>query len=129
MNIIRFLIPKNSTTFLEENNTLRQGLEKMIHYGFSAIPVISREGKYIGTVREGDFLQKILDSQGFDLKHFEKIYIKDIVKEGWNLPVQVISTEMEVMDRIKKQNFVPVIDDRGIFVGIITRKDIIQYFC
>ena len=26
-----------------------------------------------------------------------------------------------------RQNFVPVVDDEGVFIGIIRRKDIIQY--
>ena len=33
----------------------------------------------------------------------------------------------ELFERITNQNFVPVTDDRGIFIGIITRKDIITY--
>ena len=33
----------------------------------------------------------------------------------------------ELFEKITNQNFVPVTDDRGIFIGIITRKDIITY--
>ena len=31
------------------------------------------------------------------------------------------------MSKAVNQNFVPVVDDKDIFIGIITRKDIIQY--
>lgn len=34
----------------------------------------------------------------------------------------------ELINRAMNQNFVPVVDDQDKFIGIITRKDIIQYF-
>ena len=33
----------------------------------------------------------------------------------------------DLIDRAMEQNFVPVVDDRGQFIGIITRRDIIGY--
>ena len=33
-----------------------------------------------------------------------------------------------LLNMVMEQNFVPVVDDRGMFIGIITRKDIIKYF-
>ena len=56
MNIAYLLIPKHSVAFLYEDNTIRQGLEKLRHHGRSAVPVINRKGQYVGTVSEGDFL-------------------------------------------------------------------------
>ena len=61
MNIAFFLKPKISVAFLYNDYTVRQSLEKMRHYGYSAIPVINRDGKYAGTVSEGDFLWFIKD--------------------------------------------------------------------
>ena len=56
MNVLFFLKPKLSVAYIYDTNTVRQGLEKMKHYGYTAIPVIDREGHYVGTVTEGDFL-------------------------------------------------------------------------
>lgn len=33
----------------------------------------------------------------------------------------------DLIGRAMEQNFVPVIDDEGHFIGIITRRDIIEY--
>ena len=46
MNVLFFLRPKVSTAYIYYDNTLRQGLEKLKHYGYTAIPVIDRDGKY-----------------------------------------------------------------------------------
>ena len=33
----------------------------------------------------------------------------------------------ELIERVKEHNFVPVVDDRDCFVGIILRRDILNY--
>ena len=127
MNILFFLTPKSEVAYINEDDTLRQALEKMEHYRYSAIPIIDRNGCYIGTMTEGDFLWYIKDHNVIDLKETEKIPLKSIKRRWHNEPVNV---DCEIEDLIltsMNQNFVPVIDDKKIFIGIIRRKDIIAY--
>ncbi|MGN1457434.1 MAG: CBS domain-containing protein [Acutalibacteraceae bacterium] len=128
MNLFYLLKPKSSVAYLYKTNTIRQGLEKMRVHGYSAIPVIDDNGEYIGTVSEGDFLWHILKYKKEDIKSQEQYSILDIVNEERNLPVKINVTMDELLLRVMDQNFVPVIDDRNMFIGIITRKDIIKYF-
>ncbi len=128
MNAIFLLKSKNTVAFLYDDNTLRQGLEKMRIHGYTAMPVITRDGKYAGCISEGDFLWHILETENGTIKGQESYLIRDIMRKGWN-PAVSINVEMEVLlERAMNQNFVPVIDDRCAFIGIITRKDIILYF-
>ena len=117
MNVLFFITPKSEVAYLYEVYSLRQALEKMEHYRYSAIPIIDRNGCYIGTMTEGDFLWYIKDHNIIDLKETEKIPLKSIKRRWHN---DLILTSMN-------QNFVPVIDDNKIFIGIIRRKDIIAY--
>lgn len=133
MNIASFLIPKSETSFLYEDYTLRQGLEKMRHRGYTAIPVVTKEDKYVGTVSEGDFLWYLIDVQNDELhkvniKSVEDIIIKDVLRVDKNPPVPITATIEELLTKSMNQNFIPVIDDRDYFIGIITRTDIIKYF-
>jgi CBS-domain-containing membrane protein len=113
--------------------TLRQGLEKLRRSGFSAIPVIDAEDRYIGTISEGDFLWNVVvHNESLDditLKSLECMKIRDILQNGKVRPACIDSEMEEMLERVKTQNFVPVIDDRSVFIGIITRSDIIRYFC
>ncbi|MDY6315508.1 MAG: CBS domain-containing protein, partial [Clostridia bacterium] len=59
-NIAYFLIPKNEVAYLYNDCTVRQGIEKMRFHGYSAIPVIDKDGKYVRTVSEGDFLGYVI---------------------------------------------------------------------
>ena len=60
MNLAYYLTPKSNVAYLYDDYTFRQGLEKMRHHNYRAIPVISRDGQYVGTVSEGDFLWRLL---------------------------------------------------------------------
>ena len=113
--------------YLYEDYSLRQALEKMEHYRYSAIPIIDRNGCYIGTMTEGDFLWYIKDHNIIDLKETEKIPLKSIKRRWHNEPVNVDCEIEYLILTSMNQNFVPVIDDKKIFIGIIRRKDIIAY--
>ncbi len=127
MNILRFLIPKSLVACLEDTNTLRNGLEKMHNRGYTAIPVIDKNGVYVGTVTEGDFLWYIMDTEDCSHKSLEKNQVSSLIRPGFNPPVKASETVPQVFAKLKDQNFVPVVDDRGVFVGIVTRRAILEH--
>lgn len=128
MNILFFLKPKGDIKYIYDHYTLRQALEKMKNYGYSAIPVIDHDGTYAGTLSEGDLLWAILGHNAFDNHDREQYYVKDILKGRQNVPVNVNSAIEDLLLMAMNQNFIPVTDDRGLFIGIVTRKDIMQYY-
>lgn len=97
-------------------------------HGYTAIPVLSKNGEYKGTVTEGDFLRHLLEKEKVDLREEQGCYVQNILREGFNEAVTINATMEELLIKVMEQNFVPVVDDRNFFVGIITRKDIIKYF-
>ena len=128
MNLLFFLTPKGKVAYIYDDFTLRQTLEKMEYHRYSAVPILTREGKYVGTITEGDLLWAIKNRYSLNFKEAENAPILEIPRRMDNLPV---SADTEIEDLIIKalnQNFVPVTDDRGIFIGLITRKDIMRYF-
>ena len=132
MNIAYFLKTKDETAYLYDSFTLRQGLEKMRNHGYTAIPVLSGDNKYIGTISEGDFLWFLIDDRKDQLhrtnmKSIEDIKIRDIFKKGKNPSVRITATMDEMLMRAMDQNFIPVVDDRNYFIGIITRRDVMRY--
>lgn len=129
MNVIKLLKTKDTVKYIYSKNTLRQGLEKMRANSYTAIPVITKDdGKYVGTVSEGDFLYYILDVGSEGMKEQEKYYVSDILRKDFNPAVRIDVTMDELLERAMQQNFVPVVDDTGTFIGIVTRQDIIKYF-
>ena len=133
VNIAYFLLPKNRVAYLYDDYTFRQGLEKMRYHGYTAIPVISRSGKYVGTISEGDFLWQILSNdaesrQIRSMKDLEQLHTRDRLRGNNYPPVRITVSMEELLSNAMNQNFIPVVDDLGNFTGIVTRKDIIRYF-
>ncbi len=128
MNVLFLLKIKNDVKYLYDDNSVRQGLETMRIHGYTAIPVISRNGDYVGAISEGDFLWHILDENAAGIKSQEHCRVGDIVRKDYMPPVSVSATAEELIERATNQNFVPVVDDRNKFIGIVTRRDIIRYF-
>ena len=128
MNLLFFLRPKQQVCFLKKHFTMRQGIEKLRQYGYSAVPVLDEDGKYCGTVSDGDFLRVILEHT--DAKEWEQIpltYLMETSNIKWNT-ADITAGAEELLRLATRQNFVPVADDRGMFIGIVTRQDIIRYF-
>lgn len=127
MNILFFLTPKSDVAYIFENETLRQTLEKMEHRKFSCIPLLSLDGKYRGTISEGDLLWGMKALNVPDIKTAEGISIMAIPRRATYKAVHADSNMEDLLDKAINQNYVPVTDDQGYFIGIITRKEIIKY--
>ena len=127
MNILFFLTPKSEVAYIFENETLRQTLEKMEHRKFSCIPILSPDGKYTGTISEGDLLWGLKRLNIIDQKDAEGVPIMAVPRRATYKPVHINSNMEDLLDRAIDQNYVPVVDDQGYFIGIITRKAIIKY--
>lgn len=127
-NVAFFLTPKSEVAFLYNDLTIKESLQKMRFHGYTSIPVITRTCKYSGTISEGDFLWYMADNK-FDSEKLDKITIKNIIHKEKNPPVKITADIEELLDKSMNQNFIPVIDDLGTFIGIVTRKDIMSHYC
>ena len=126
-NLLFFLTPKALCAFLYEDSTIRQAIEKMEAVGYSSIPLLSKQGEYRGTLTEGDLLWALKNICRMDLKVAEGHRIQEITRRRDNIPVRVTTSMYDLVDRASTQNFVPVVDDKDAFIGIITRSAIIKY--
>jgi CBS domain-containing protein len=128
MNIAFFLTPKNEVVYLPLNSTMRQALEKMEYHRYTAVPLIDEHGKYAGTITEGDLLWKMKNTPGLTFTDTERIMITDIPRRMTNTPVRINAEIEDLLSLAIVQSFVPVVDDSENFIGIIRRREIIEYF-
>lgn len=127
MNIAFFLTPKSEVVCENINSTMRQALERMEYHRYTAIPVLDDTGKYIGTLTEGDLLWKLKNTPILDFKSTNKVRLNDVPRRMINKPVHIDSNIEDLFYTSVNQNFVPVVDDEDVFIGIIKRSDIINY--
>lgn len=128
MNIMFFLKPKSEVAHIYDDDTVRQVLERMEYHRYSCIPMLNRQGKYVGSIAEGDLLWWLKGNHNLNLKLAEMVSIQEVGRRLDYKPVRAEAKMEDLMEKAMEQNFVPVVDDQGNFSGIITRKDIIGYF-
>ena len=114
MNVLFFLTPKSEVAHLQKEWTLRQAIEKLERSGYTAIPMIDREGHYVGTVTEGDILWTLKKRYNMNLKEAENIPVTSVERRIPFKPVSIDATMEDLVQMAMNQNFVPVIDDKKI---------------
>ncbi|MGP7817302.1 CBS domain-containing protein [Niallia sp. 01092] len=127
MNIAFFLIPKKDVVYLPFKSTMRQALEKMEYHRYTAIPLLTEEGKYAGTLTEGDLLWKLKHTPTLNFKNTERVNISEVPIHRVNQPITINAEIEDVFLRVLEQNFIPVLDDKEIFIVIIRRREVIDY--
>ena len=133
MNVAFFLKPKSEVFYLKDNMPLPRALNELLRSGYTSVPVIDREGNYVGAVSEGDFLCSLAQTDGERLQltpieDAEKKRVRDILRPDRNPSGRIDEPAEALVSRTTGPNFVPIVDDRGIFIGIVTRRNVIRYF-
>lgn len=96
-------------------------------HSYTSIPVISENGEYIATITEGDFLRYFKNITTGVPDSDLNANVLNIPRSVSYDPVSINSDIEDLISKVTNQNFVPVVDDEKKFIGIITRKDVIQY--
>ena len=126
-NILFFLTPKAMCAFVYDDYTVRQALEKMEIAGYSSLPILNKRGEYRGSITEGDLLWALKNMCYMDMRQAEARKIMEISRRKDNISVRVTTTMQDLVQRASTQNFVPVVDDKDAFIGLVTRSAIIKY--
>lgn len=127
MNVALFLLPKKEVVYLKYNSTMRQALERMEFHRYTSVPIIDDDGKFVGILTEGDLLWKMKRTPGLTFMDTEKIPLSEIERHTKTAPVSIYAQMEDLIARAAEQNFVPIVDDNGIFIGIVRRSEIIKY--
>ena len=127
MNILFYLVPKSELAYIYDDYTVRQTMEKLENHRYTSVPVINRKGNYVGSLSEGDILWDLKERNIKDLKETENIPVRPVKRCHDNEPVNVNCDMEDLVMTAMNQNFIPVIDDNRIFIGIVTRRSIISY--
>lgn len=126
-NILFFLTPKAMCTYLYDDFTMRQALEKMESVHRAALPILNRRGEYRGTLTEGDLLWGLKNMCYMDIRQAEAHRIMEMPRRKDYIPIRVTTSMQDLVERAANQNFVPVVDDKDTFIGLVRRSDIIKY--
>ncbi len=127
MNILFFLKPKAELDLVYEDDTIGMAMERIEDHQFSSIPMINEKtGRYIGTLSEGDLLRALRQNAGSPIGSENRSVMTVKRKRDYKC-VRADSNIEELFAYVKEQNFVPVVDDTGVLIGIVLRSTILEF--
>ena len=126
LNVLFSLTPKSEVTYIFDDYKISKVMDIMEETGYTALPIIDRQGRYVGTITEGDILWTMRKNRELNLDCIGEIVVSNMHRKT---DIKPVCGSADMIDLIKislTQNYVPVVDDNNIFIGIITRRDIIH---
>ncbi len=128
MNILFFLKPKAELDLVYEDDTIGMAMERIERHQFSSIPMINEKtGRYLGTLSEGDLLRTLRQKEGPSLRSCENRSVMTVRRKRDYRSVRADSDMEELFRYVTEQNFVPVVDDTGVLIGIVLRSTILDF--
>jgi len=128
MNIAFFLTPKSEVAWVGAASTVRQAIERMEHHRYTAIPILTPDGRYDGTLTEGDLLWFMQQNPRICFEDTERVLLSAVTRRLSMRPVAISASIEQLFSLALDQNFVPVVDDREVFIGIVRRRSILAFF-
>lgn len=126
-NVVFYLTFKKDLKFLFDTLPLREALNLMRAHGYSAVPVINAQGEYVGSVSEGDFLWFLIDHR-IQEPQLDEVLVRELIRPGFMPSVDINVSLDQLQAMALRQNYVPVVDDRSCFMGIVTRQTLLRQF-
>lgn len=124
MKAKELMTSKDKVTCLYNDMDLQECYKKLSESHFTMIPVLEREsGRYLYSLSTLDILKSIMESNS--LEKALKSPLTSIETERLIICAPIESEVADLVDLIANQNFVPIVNKKGEFEGIITRRKLI----
>jgi len=106
---------------------MRQAIEKMSRQCYSFAPVLNKEGQYMYTVSAYDLLCKMKNEPDLTFNRTASVRLTEIPRHQQIAALSANASWEEIYALSARQNFIPLVDDFNIFIGIITRRELLNH--
>lgn len=118
-----FLTPADKLAVIIDTHNMDHAKLLLSHMTYSRVPVVTEDNRFLGTVGLREIIQYQTENDLSDEELQQDIALiinRDVVtvKEDYDLA--------EVLRKLVDESFLPVLGEKGEFLGIITRKSILK---
>jgi len=119
-------IMSRKVTTATPKSTVEEMLKVFVNKKITGLPVVNAKGKMIGVYSEYDLIQQVASAGEINPEVLRQVIV-------YTEKVEAVRHD-EVLERIvsrfvgQKFRRLPVVDDQGHLVGIITRRDLMKVF-
>jgi CBS domain-containing protein len=127
MQVAFFLTPKSEVLWVPAAASLDEALQLMNGARFSAVPLLHLDGRYAEVLTTTDVLWQLVGAEEHWRRVLPRTSVLRVARRNSYRAVHVDAEIETLIERAVEQNFVPVVDDRDVFIGIVTRRKILDY--
>ncbi len=123
--MLDFMIPADNVANVIDQHTLSTGLLILTQSNYTMIPVLSAESKLMGVISMSMIIKAVMTVDAIEMERLDELKVRDVML-CQPVRVQANCNLAEVLNYLIDQNFVCVVDGDNRFLGIITRKNVMQ---
>ena len=123
-----FIIPATRIAFVEDDNPLYHAFLILTKVKYSKIPVLDRKSRVVGLLSLAMITDKMMTTDSITLEPLNQLKVRDVMQIEFD-KINFAQTTLETQLHLLVDNaFLPVIDDYGVFQGLLTRREWIKAF-
>lgn len=123
--IEEYMIPADKVAHVQLGNNLEHALLVLTKTGYTAVPVLDPSYKLHGLLGTNMMMDAILGLQRIEFEKLEHMKVEEAMNS--DIPHLTINDPLSKgLDLVIDHSFVCVVDDEGIFEGILTRRAILK---
>lgn len=123
-----FIIPATRIAFVEDDNPLYHAFLILTKVKYSKIPVLDRKSRVVGLLSLAMITDKMMTTDSITLEPLNQLKVRDVMQTEFD-KINFAQTTLETQLHLLVDNaFLPVIDDYGVFQGLLTRREWIKAF-
>ena len=125
MYIEEFVISSEKVAHVQVGNSAEHALLVLTKTGYSAIPVLDRKYRFRGLINTQIITDSILGMDHIEYERLPDIRVEEIMQTDFPL-IKIDERFQKALDLLINQNFLCVVDEDGLFMGILTRRVILK---
>lgn len=124
-NEANLLIDGDNVATLTDTNNLEHALLVLTNIGYSKVPVLNKEQQLVGLISLSDVVSEMFDTESINPDRLSNIKVSDVMEKNVKFIMLPFNIE-KILNYLVDANFVPVVNEKNEFLGIVTRKEILK---
>ena len=123
-----FIIPASRIAFVEDDNPLYHAFMILTRVKYSKVPVLDSKNRVVGLLSLAMITNKMMVTDKITLDPLTELKVKDVMQTNFD-KINFAQTTLEAQLHLLVDNaFLPVVDNHGVFQGLLTRREWIKAF-
>lgn len=122
-----FIIPADKNIIIDEKNSLMHAFLILTKAGYAKIPVVDSDNHVTGLISLAMITEKMLATDEIQTDILNEFTVKDVMQKDFACVIPNDDLERQ-LHLLVDNAFLPVVDDDGVFQGILTRRELIKSF-